>query len=244
MPKQSIPYWVKQHARNGNAREAIVEAAQVYARQGQHPQIAFEASPASSPQAAVLELATALYAEYTKKVGAIDGLYCTWRNVADKMAKSLNLQPNDTVLIPGLGLGALYEAARRAQPEVILVIVECQEWLVKIVEAAGIHAIHGDFLDGISIPITTRATLCNPPMGRLWGHAKIECEFLSKIAERSYTGDLTAILLPGQPGYFWDKLPKSYDWLSNAFEVKEAELIANPAAPKSIVVTRYLLERA
>lgn len=235
MTKQSIPAWLKRNSGWGGPYEKLVEAAQLHAQTGDHPQIAFEGT--------TLEMVTAIYLEHAKKAGTFDGLYCTWRHVADKMAASLKLQPEDVLLIPGLGLGALYDAARRIQPELCIVSVECQNWLVQVAEAAGIGVVKGDFLNGLSLPLQINKVLCNPPMGKLWGFNKVEGEFLERITERTLPGNLVAILLPGEPGYWWDKLPGKYSWLRQAYDTQEAEMTQNAAAPKSITCTRYLLER-
>ncbi|MBE7473138.1 MAG: hypothetical protein HS114_28745 [Anaerolineales bacterium] len=235
MSKQSIPTWLKRNNGWGGPYEKIVEAALHHAQHGEYPNIAFEGT--------TLELVTAIYVEHAKRAGALDGLYLTWRNVADKMANSLDLQPDDVLLIPGFGLGALYDAARRIQPELRIVSVECQNWLVQIAEAVGISLIKGDFLGGVSLPLKVNKVLCNPPMGRLWGYNKVEADFLAAIARHTQPGDLVAILLPGEPGYWWEKLPNAHKPLNDLFEIQEEELVANPAAPKSITCTRYLLER-
>lgn len=237
MSKKSIPYWVKQNGGGwGRIFEKMVEVAQVHTTTGDHPDVVCEGKT-------TLELITEIYIEYAKKVGAADGLYCTWRNVAEKMAKSLKLQPGDKVLIPGLGLGALYQAVETVQPEAEVFGVECQRWLVQIAEAVQMPVVHGDFLDGVSIPFNFDKVLCNPPMGKLWGHNKVECEFLEKIADRTVAGDQVAILLPGDSDSFWGKLLKKHEWLRSTFGIKEEELLTNAAAPKSITVTRYLLEK-
>lgn len=235
MSKKSIPAWLKKNNGWGGPYEKIVEAITYHAGHGDHPNIAFEGS--------TLELATALYTEHAKKAGVSGGLYCTWRNVAEKMAKSLNLQPGDTVLIPGLGLGALYQAVHTVQPEASALGVECQEWLVQIARAVEMPVVHGDFLDGVMIPYHFNKVLCNPPMGKLWGSNAVERLFLDKIAERTIAGEKVAILLPGNPGHFWKQLTKNYEYLHSAFHIVEEEEIQNAAAPKSILTTRYLLER-
>lgn len=235
MSKVSIPYWLKKHNGWGGPYEAIVKAVAEHATTGDCAEIAFEGS--------ALELATALYTQYAQKAGAADGLYCTHRHVAEKMAKSLMLKPNDIVLIPGLGLGALYQAVRTVQPEAHPLGVEIQQWMVDIAGAVGMPCIHGDFLDGVIIPSNFTKVLCNPPMGRVFGVNRVECEFLEKIADRTVAGDLVAILLPNDSEFFWKKLLKKHEWLRDAFSIEEEELIANATAPKSITVTRYLLER-
>lgn len=245
MSKQSIPYWVKR-TRNGGGDfyGKLTDACLAFAAAGgDHPQIAFEGSSTGSLQSSVLELGSQLYAEYAKKAGAMEGLYCTWRHVADKMAASLKLEERDVLLIPGFGFGALYEAARRIQPRMQIGAVEVQPWLVRIAEAAEVPVIHGDFVDGCALPLFVTKVLCNPPMGRVYGQQMAEAEFMTKIADITDAGHLVAILLPGGPGEWWGKLRNKHAWLEKAFEVKEAELIANAAAPKSITVTRYLLER-
>lgn len=242
MSKKSISAWIKAKSGWGGPYEAIVEAALYHAQHSDHPDIAFEGT--------TLELATALYLEHAKKAGATGGLYCTWRHVAEKLVNSLRLQPGQTVFIPGMGLGALDSAVRTLEPQAKVVGVECQDWLVRVGQAAGLPVEGGDFLNGVAVPQFAQripfcdTVLCNPPMGRLWGHNAVEREFLDRIAGLTHTSQKVAILLPGEPGHFWKQLPNKFANLRSTFHIEEEEFIANAAAPKSIIVTRYLLERS
>lgn len=235
MSKVSIPYWLKKNNGWGGPYEKIVEAVLYYAQHRDHPDIAFEGS--------TLALATELYTTHAHKAGAAGGLYCTRPDVAEKMARSFKLRPSQVVLIPGLGLGALAEAALAVQPEALLVGVECQDWLVRVAQAARLPVTPGDFLNGVSLP-AVGAVLVNPPYGNLWGSKQIERDFMARVAAVTQPGVKIAALLPGEPGFFFDKLPNAFAPLRTLFEIEEAEYYPEGAAlPRSIPCTRYLLTR-
>ncbi len=236
MSKKSIPAWLKQNNGWGGPYEAIVGAITYYAHQGDHPDIAFEGS--------TLELATELYTTHAKKAGAAGGLYCTGREVAEKMAKSLNLRKGHVVLNPGSGLHSLTQAVRTVEPRTTIVCVECQDWLVKISQAVGLPVIPGDFESGVMLREDIDAVIVNPPWGKLWGSNQIEREFMSRIAAVTQPSVRVAALLPGTPGHFFEKLTNGFAPLRSLYAVIETEFYPDGAAlPKSLPCTRYLLER-
>lgn len=239
MSKVSISTWVKKNNGMGDIYGHIVQAVRQFAAEGSHPDIQWDGEDP-------LLFANVLYLEQAHRAkGVCGGLYCTRPEVAKRMAESLKLRHSETVLNPGCGLLSLTRAVAEVAPSAWVVNVEHQDWLIQISQVTDYLVTPGDFLEGLDLP-PFDAVIVNPPWGKMGGYSSIEQTFMARIASLTRPGTKIAALLPGGPGYFFDRLPKKFERLKSELAVRQTEYLERHTAtlPHNITeCTRYLLER-